>query len=164
VQFMPFRNSPGARRVLDWWQARCLEWCFARVEPGRCGDQKYLDLWPELFPAEVHILQHPELTLAPWNAQMFARRPGAALDPVFYHFQGLRLVRPGVVRLFAGNNPGAASRPLYRAYTKELAEVTALLRAHGLPVPLLPEPPEPMQWLRRLKRRASGQVRYEAIG
>ena len=30
VQFMTFRNTPGGKSVMHWWQERCLEWCYAR--------------------------------------------------------------------------------------------------------------------------------------
>ena len=37
VQFMTFRNTPQARTVMQWWQERCIEWCYDRNEPGRFG-------------------------------------------------------------------------------------------------------------------------------
>jgi hypothetical protein len=95
VQLLTYRNTPEARRVLDWWGDRCLEWCFARSEGGKYGDQRYLDHWERLFPDETHILQRPELTLAPWNAVRFPI--GSA---VIYHFHGLRLYENGRIHLW----------------------------------------------------------------
>lgn len=71
VQFIACKNSLAAAMVIGWWRDRCLEWRFNGVEPGRFGDQKYLDDWPERFGHEVHILGQPEETLAPWNVDMF---------------------------------------------------------------------------------------------
>jgi hypothetical protein len=57
VQFTTFRADERGLRALDWWCERCLEWCHARVENGKFGDQKYLDDWPTRFPG-VHVLEH----------------------------------------------------------------------------------------------------------
>lgn len=67
VQFLTFDRSDQAHTVMRWWQDRCLEWCFARYEDGKFGDQVYLDQWPSLFGDCVHIAQQVEKTLAPWN-------------------------------------------------------------------------------------------------
>jgi hypothetical protein len=85
VQFMTFGR--GASEVVRlWWQERCLEWCFNRVEDGKFGDQKYLDDWQERFPDLVHVLEQQEWTLAPWNATKFAYSSAK-----IYHFQSLRI-------------------------------------------------------------------------
>src|SRR3989338_403098 len=35
VQFITLRRSPEGAKVMRWWQDRCLEWCYARVEDGK---------------------------------------------------------------------------------------------------------------------------------
>ena len=35
VQFMTFRRSAEGKKVMRWWQERCLEWCFERHEDGK---------------------------------------------------------------------------------------------------------------------------------
>jgi hypothetical protein len=105
VQFMVFRNDDRGRAAVDWWHDRCLEWCFDRHEPGRFGDQKYLDDWPERF-AGVHVLRHHGGGLGPWNAGQYevARdRDGRVTvggDPLlFFHFSSLEiLLDRGAVR------------------------------------------------------------------
>ena len=49
VQFLTFSKTAGSLTVMQWWQKKCLEWCFARAEDGKFGDQKYLDAWPDSF-------------------------------------------------------------------------------------------------------------------
>ena len=89
VQFMTFvrDKSEGVR---SWWEKRCIEWCFARRENGKFGDQKYLDDWPDRFPKDVHVLQQLDLLLGPWNTGRFHHSRGVA-----WHFHGLRMLEGG---------------------------------------------------------------------
>lgn len=57
VQFMYFRNDIEGRKCLKWWKERCIEWCYARYEDGKYGDQKYLDSFPLLFE-NVYIIKN----------------------------------------------------------------------------------------------------------
>lgn len=113
VQFMYFKNDACGREVLEWWRNACIEWCYARVEDGKFGDQKYLDDWTSRFPC-VHELQHPGGGLAPWNVQQYTftdysgrirgkeNRTGKEFEAVFFHYHG--------VRLYAGNKAVFAPR------------------------------------------------------
>jgi len=92
VQFIPFRRTERGLEILRWWKQRCLEWCFARTEDGKFGDQKYLDDWPERFAGDVYENRDPALTLAPWNPQE-QEKIGAFAFPCLYHFHGVRFVR-----------------------------------------------------------------------
>ena len=87
VQFTTF-NRVGGEVVRKWWEERCIEWCYARYENGKYGDQKYLDDWPERFPEKVHVLSNQGWALAPWNANRFPYSNG-----IFWHFHGLRLTK-----------------------------------------------------------------------
>lgn len=91
VQFMTFKNNGQGQKVLQWWQDRCLEWCYARVEDGKFGDQKYLDDWLIRFEG-IHVLQNLGGGVAPWNAQQYKitqRSAGLQVEElplVFFHF------------------------------------------------------------------------------
>jgi hypothetical protein len=101
VQFMFFKNDEPGLNALNWWRDRCLEWCFAYLEDGKFGDQKYLDDWPMRFRG-VHVLQHPGGGLAPWNIQQYEPKEiagklfvsdksgGGRYPVVFFHFHGLK--------------------------------------------------------------------------
>lgn len=106
VQFVSFRRDARGLAVLKWWRDACIDWCYARFEDGKFGDQKYLDGWPERFPG-VHVLQNHGGGVAPWNVQRFdvskrsgrltvrEKTSGTVSDLVFFHFHALRLYTNG---------------------------------------------------------------------
>lgn len=108
VQFLTVKNNHEGLKVLQWWRSRCIEWCYARVEDGKFGDQKYLDDWVIRFPGVVHELKHLGGGVAPWNVQQYEferKNDGriigyvrATSEPfllVFYHFHYLKITPAG---------------------------------------------------------------------
>ena len=159
--FVAFRRSPDTTAILEWWRERCLEWCFARVEPGRFCDQMYLDEWPRRFSG-VRILGNVGGGLAPWNASRhrLTMRSGLVwLDDevplVFFHFQSLDVYRGlvgGLARLgllpdrfHSVPDHGSlswsvwasytvsndAERHVYVPYAQKLATAASRLAGHG---------------------------------
>jgi len=147
VQFMTFRRTTEAQKVMHWWQERCLEWCYARVENGKFGDQKYLDVWPEMFGDEVHILLQKDKTLAPWNIAYYERLGRGDVTPVFYHFHGLRILSPQELLLYSGYRVGAASDRLYKTFIDTLGRVIVMLKHANIEIPCLPRRTD---WVGRL--------------
>jgi hypothetical protein len=114
VQFMIF--SKGKSEVVrKWWEDKCLEWCYARIEEGRFGDQKYLDEWPKQFSEYVHVMQNPSAILAPWNA---TRYPYSA--SLIYHFHGLKILSKNIIRISQHDLPKALISYIYEGYIKDL--------------------------------------------
>jgi hypothetical protein len=136
VQFITFRRTEEASRVINWWQDRCVEWCYARVEDGKFGDQKYLDQWPILFNSEVHILVQKNKTLAPWNVAYYASIE--SISPVFYHFHGFRILSEKQLLLYSGYRVGVTGETLYVDYLCELRVVVNNLNKVGIQLPCLP--------------------------
>lgn len=115
VQFMTFVREK-CEPVRQWWETRCLEWCFARRERGKFGDQKYLDDWPLRFPNDVHVLQQLNLLLGPWNARRF-HYSGA----IAWHFHGLRLLVGDRVLMHPGYSVTAeVDTHIYSPYVESL--------------------------------------------
>ncbi len=163
VQFMTFRNTKQATKVMEWWQNKCLEWCFDLVEDGRFGDQKYLDCWPELFGDIVHIVQQVEKILAPWNVLFYEEKIGVKMCPVFYHFQTLRIVSSRKIRLYLGYKIGKLGLSLYGQYLKSLRKCFSALTAYHIEVPYIEQKKEKWETLRYLKRRITKVVRFASI-
>lgn len=140
VQFMYFRNDSTGLKALRWWRERCLEWCYAHVEDGKFGDQKYLEDWPTRFEA-VHVLKQPGAGLAPWNLQQYnfynsgnqnllrQKSTGQAFPVVFFHFHGLKFFIDNKVS-FTGSIyelGDEAKDTFYIPYTRELLRISNLI-------------------------------------
>ena len=130
VQFMTFTRD--AEPVRKWWEDRCIEWCYARFEDGKFGDQRYLDDWPERFPEFVCVLENKESALAPWNATRFPYSNG-----VFWHFHGLRIIekRSNLYAYYGAYPlPKCTQLYVYEPYLKDLRKSIDKLLEHRIDV------------------------------
>jgi hypothetical protein len=129
VQFVTFTRR-GGEAVRKRWEEQCLEWCFDRIEDGRFGDQKYLDVWPEQYAQYVHVLSNQELILAPWNATRFPYGQSVA-----WHFHGLRILKRdhGTFAVDFGHYPLPKTTRIniYESYVKDLRRAVALVYSAG---------------------------------
>ena len=89
VGWVSIRNDPPGRACLEWWQARCLEWCYDRVEDSKYADQRYLDDWPSRF--EQVVAGWPETEVAQFAAN------GRSPWQLWKIRRGLRRLRPDVL-------------------------------------------------------------------
>lgn len=108
VQFVTFKNDEKGMKVLDDWRTDCINWCYARIEAGKFGDQKYLDSWMTKYDG-VHELQHLGGGVAPWNVQQYQVRKtkhdligtnlvdGKDFPLVFFHFHGVQFFEKNIV-------------------------------------------------------------------
>lgn len=168
VQFMAFRSDEFAMQVLDWWSDRCIEWCYAREEEGKFGDQKYLDDWTRRF-SKVHVLQHLGGGVAPWNVQQYAMKSaddvsvylhdlksGIDFRLIFYHFHGLKIFCDGEVDLSTYLLGEDIKNIIYARYMSDLGEaakilyeISAIANLHGI----VDRPKSYTEILREFKRR-----------
>jgi hypothetical protein len=133
VQFVSFKNDQRGLTVLRWWRDRCIEWCYARFEEGKFGDQKYLDDWTSRFDG-VHELQHLGGGIAAWNVQqyhvfekngrLFGRKNDTGLEfpVIFYHYHYVRFFTDGTVELGRRSLTNQTIQLLYRPYFHRLEE------------------------------------------
>lgn len=144
VQFMTFRNTENGLTALTWWRERCIEWCYARAEDGKFGDQKYLDDWETRFKG-VFVSKHLGAGVAPWNIQQFSfgkkdgkilvkeEKTGSVQPLVFFHFHGLRFYKNGIVQLAGAPYDISEEKKelLYFPYVALLEKEAAAIRAKG---------------------------------
>jgi len=110
VQFVGFKKDEEGLNALNYWRNACLDWCYARPENGKFGDQKYLDDWLTRFK-KVHVIGHLGAGIAPWNMQQFTFsnknhkimgteiNTGKKFEAVFFHFHGLKFFKENIVSL-----------------------------------------------------------------
>lgn len=158
VQFMTFVRG-SSEPVRQWWQDRCIEWCFAIPEDGKLGDQKYLDEWPVRFEPLVHVLKQIDLLLAPWNARRFPYSRAVA-----WHFQGLRLLSGRKVLLHGSYSvPEVVHRMVYEPYLEELARSVQLMGGYTAQQRILhPLLRYPLEIARNLKRALAAILEHRA--
>jgi hypothetical protein len=143
VQFISFRNDTRGLNALRWWRERCIEWCFARLEDGKFGDQLYLEDWPQRFEG-VHVLEHLGGGLAAWNIQQYEIKKnnnllqgreystGKIFPAVFYHFHYVKFFRNGLVELGRRQLSSRVLDLIYRPYVQVLLEIGARLEKQSL--------------------------------
>lgn len=141
VGLLIFRNDSDGMACLTWWRERCNEWCYARVENGKYGDQLYLDHFQRLF-GNVKVLLNPGAGIAPWNHEQYrlSRNPGdgtVLVDDsplIFYHFSALKFVNPDLIFPVEPGNydlPSMVLRECYLPYLNALHDAfTDVRRVH----------------------------------
>jgi hypothetical protein len=143
VQFISFKKDNRGLKALQWWRERCLEWCYARVEDGKFGDQLYLEDWTTRFDG-VHVLQHLGGGLAAWNVQQYKitehesalwgkeHSTGKEFPVIFYHFHYVRLYLNGLVELGRRELSSEVLQLLYRPYLANLKHLGDRLKNIGI--------------------------------
>jgi hypothetical protein len=140
VQFVGFKNDTDGMLALNYWRESCIDWCYARAENGKFGDQKYLDDWPIRFK-NVHVLQHLGGGLAPWNMQQYNFRKentkligkeistGNEFEAVFFHFHGLKMYTDNIVSLTGETYEMNASvlELFYKPYVDSLIHISKII-------------------------------------
>lgn len=148
VEFNYFDQSENARKVLAWWKKKCFEWCYARYEAERMGDQKYLEKFPVLFQG-VHELQHLGGGVAPWNLYQYKlnstkekiileeKKTGDSFPLVFFHFQNIRYLSEKSVNINSGTYDKNLKNVIYFPYLYEIEKYRKMLKEqYGLRFPV----------------------------
>lgn len=145
VQFVTFKSTAEGLKVLNDWRNDCINWCYARHENGKFGDQKYLDYWTAKYTG-VHELQHLGGGVAPWNLQQYkfsinnnkivltATTQKNKIPLVFFHFHGLRFYNNNIVLL---SDTGYkidkfVIKSIYFPYVKKLNKIKAEILKQGV--------------------------------
>lgn len=142
AQMVGFANDGDGRHALSWWEDRCLEWCYARHEAGRYGDQKYLETMATKYRATVTSERG---VLGPWNmdqytysmseqgVQCFDIKTKDYFHAIFFHFHGFRLHNTDKSYSISGFRMTPTSkRYLYNPYAGRLYTLNKEMRERFL--------------------------------
>lgn len=157
VQFIPFNNDRSGMEVLEWWRAKCLEWCYLKAEDGKWADQGYLNDWPERF-SNIHVLKHLG-AVGPWNMadtrnfykiiNQNGKPHGLVTETedifpvVFFHFQGLRVRHNYEVSMATAEVPDSFERHIYKPYIEHLFKVNSRIQMISPGADVLGKLPKP---------------------
>ncbi|GHT09948.1 glycosyl transferase [Bacteroidia bacterium] len=97
VHFVYFKNDADGRKALQWWRDSCIDWCFARYENGKYGDQRYLESFAAKFK-NVLVIKNRGAGVAPWNMRQYKYlnnyefvHKDKTYPVVFFHYHGTRI-------------------------------------------------------------------------
>lgn len=139
VQFITFKNDSKGMSVLNWWRNACIDWCYAKHEGNRFGDQKYLDDWLTRFEG-VKVLQHLGGGIAPWNVQQYEvfikedkiygieKATGKKFEVIFYHFHNLKFLLNNKIDLSNYKLSDKVISIFYKPYIKKIFEIENKLK------------------------------------
>lgn len=139
VQFVTFSNEKNSLEILEKWRLQCIDWCYARHEDGKFGDQKYLDEWPFTYQ-NIHILKHQGGGIAPWNLQLYrfnkdensitgrVKKAGSSFKVVFFHFQYVKFLENGAYDIGWYLIPSFVKKLFYANYLKKIEEIESRLQ------------------------------------
>ena len=92
--FIAVSNSTEARRFLNWWEHRCLNFGYQERQSGLFVDQKWINLVPCFFDF-VCVLKNPGCNVAYWNLHERSLEKkdegwtvNGRMPLVFFHFSG----------------------------------------------------------------------------
>ncbi|MBB5608602.1 MULTISPECIES: group 1 glycosyl transferase [unclassified Janthinobacterium] len=129
--FIGVSNTESAIKMLEWWQARCLEQGYNEPSQGIFVDQKWINLVPCIFSG-VYIEKSFGCNMAYWNLheRMLGKNKEEWLvnkdEPLyFFHFSGLLLNDENDISKYQ-NRFNLIQRPdlkeIFSAYRQELRD------------------------------------------
>ncbi len=135
VSLVIIKNNAEGLRCLNTWRKQCLVWCYNRYEPGKFGDQMYLDTWTKEYQG-VHVLKNKGANLAPWNINRYVlsqKNQTIFIDEdqlVFYHFHSLKMYGLNKFQLYYSSYfiTSHDRELIYPGYTSELQNVVATVK------------------------------------
>lgn len=65
--FAAIKNNHIGQQIVEWWQNRLFDKCYADKEDALHVDQKWIDFLPGFFPNDILISHHPGINIAIWN-------------------------------------------------------------------------------------------------
>jgi hypothetical protein len=129
--FIAVRRSSESRRMLDWWERRCLEQGYNETRTGLFVDQKWMNLVPCLFE-KVEQCKDPGCNMAYWNLheRILANEHSEYIvngihKLRFFHFSGVDINRAEALSKYTNRFDLSCRKDLtdlFATYKKVVAE------------------------------------------
>ncbi|MDD4504663.1 MAG: hypothetical protein PHS15_07530 [Clostridiaceae bacterium] len=125
-----FKRCSTSLRYLNWWQKKCIEWCYDIVSGGRFADQKYL----EKFVGQgggTYIEESIGMNAAIWNikdVEVNVKKEDIFIDGsllVFYHFSCFIVLSENEIDLWKWEKleiSDLKKKLIYMPYAKAIAK------------------------------------------
>ncbi len=97
--FIGVRRGTQGISFLDWWASQVIRYGRNDPDKGMCGDQRWLDLVPALYPS-CKISRHPGMNVGYWNLHerhidlTQGQLTANGHELIFIHFSGFDPERP----------------------------------------------------------------------
>jgi hypothetical protein len=138
--YIGVRNTAEGITFVSWLSSMTAKYARNAPKEGMCGDQKWLDLAPVLFPGTL-ICRHPGANVAYWNLHERQLSLGATgrflvngLPLIFFHFSGYTPQQPSQLSMHQNRHsliPGTALYALVEQYRPLLAAVAGPAKTQG---------------------------------
>lgn len=139
-----FRNDQIGKACINYWREKCNEWCYLKEEPGRFGDQLYLNEWPGKYKKLV-VSQNLGVDAAPWNIgkyQVSKRQNRVYINQdqlVIYHFHQLEYYNPQNYEFAHGYSfTKEVQNYIYLPYIRALNKALSLVLSYDSTYKLVP--------------------------
>jgi hypothetical protein len=132
--FCAVRRTAAMPLVLDWWDARLREYCYADHVDGLHTDQKWMDYAPVYFRDDLVIIPHYGVNVSHWN---LIERPITQVDGeyragsdslIFFHFSGFDFKGTALNKYVPQDRQETYSDPMM---TEFAAAYRAAVKANG---------------------------------
>lgn len=126
--FCALRRTPAMPTVLDWWDARLREYCYADQMDGLHTDQKWMDYAPVFFHDDLQVVRHFGVNVAHWN---LSERPlhlrdgiyhAGADELIFFHFSGFEFKGNSLTKHVPPMHQDSFATPLLLSFAQAYRE------------------------------------------
>mgnify|MGYP003586371672 CR=1 FL=1 len=130
VGFVGHRRDETGIACLERWASQCIEWCHQQYDnPVAYGDQKYLDVWPKVYPGCV-VSMNEGVGAGGWNILNY-HHIYSVDNQLFLDNYKLIMLHLNFVELLSNKYYSACSRwflqPVYRPYAKALKKAIIMV-------------------------------------
>jgi len=132
-----FSNSSKGLELLNWWEKKCIQWCYDRITPGKFGDQKYLEFIGNRKTG-VYVSNSITSNAAMWNiegSRIEFSEGQVYIDKeklIFFHFSSFYIISENEFDLWIWEQPrldGKIKEIIYAPYVRTVKNVIELIKS-----------------------------------